>query len=261
MNVSVLRDGQCVAFKRIGVVAICAMIIAVAGCGALPGSSSTPSETVAASSGDDTLDSAVRQIYTKDYAYTKTNVSTYDEETVTVVSQGEVSQSPYREHVKVTSSSSQIWDEAYFHDNGSALLHTESGWQKTRSNRTYPYGHNRKLDIAGTDTDGEVRVYTTRYTENVGKGYGIDDLTATVAQTYRIDADGNLLSIGNRSERSQSCDGNRQRHVGQWKRSHGSREQRRNNQRSCLHGDFGDSRSWCGAIHRDSEGMNDFVLS
>lgn len=195
MNESVLRGVRRRACKLIGVMAICTMTIAVAGCGALPGSSSTPSDAVAASSGDSTLDSAVRQIYTKDYTYTKTSVSTYDEETVTVVSQGVVSQSPYREHVKVMSSSSQIWDEAYFYDNGSALLHTQSGWQKTRSNRSYPYGHNRKLDVTGTDTNGDVRTYSTRYTENVGKGYGIDDLIATLTQTYRIDTDGNLLSI------------------------------------------------------------------
>lgn len=156
--------------------------------------------------GKSKIEEIVSDFYKADYEYENITETRNAENQLLSrnVTEGQVFQRPYREHVHFTasepSSDSGVTDIYYqgFEKAVYAVIAVNGGWARQMTTRTHPYGYGERLRFDDTpdpslSTDG-YDVYHATYTAVSPKKYHISKpLTATVKQTYYIDKSSETL--------------------------------------------------------------------
>lgn len=148
------------------------------------------------------IETYVADFYKADYDYIKTTeVLSEDGSIQTMVMEGQITHSPYTEHVKITSADSKsAWTEAYYEGNekmAQAKILSNGKWIEQIISIAEPYGYGEKLTFTfdRSDTlDGKrVDVYTAYYLDDISSAfrlYGLkEELTARVKQEYYVDVE------------------------------------------------------------------------
>lgn len=160
-----------------------------------------------------TIEAIVSDFYKTDYAYEETTERFASDGSLVIrtVYEGEVFQSPYKEHKKLISydnfdslSDTTILQikETYFeeiHKTVTAYISTDNGWTKQIITRTYPYGYAESIIFSevpdkNLSTDIE-NVFTGEYTVTPpSNNHSLQQISATIRQKYYIDKKSNYIT-------------------------------------------------------------------
>lgn len=151
------------------------------------------------------IESYVSDFYRADYDYIKTTETEQEDGTVSrVVYEGELTNDPYMEHIRITSDPPQSLTEIYRTEKlgtvTSKLLYNGE-WIEQKGLRERPSGYGEKITYQFNRTeqiDGkEIDIYDAFYTVDAARGYGLkEELTAKVSQEYYFDTqEGHIVKV------------------------------------------------------------------
>ncbi len=149
------------------------------------------------------IESVVSEFFEADYEYRKVDIYFHgDTEFFSIVTEGKIIYSPYKEYRKIVESSGQsLWDEMYLSGNGKvvdAKMNSNNEWHDVKMSREYPYGYGEKLqfvlDREENADNRKLEVYAAEYTVDVSKNFRLEEeLKAIVTQEYFLEKDSNTL--------------------------------------------------------------------
>ena len=147
------------------------------------------------------LDKALNDFYNNNYEYKRTVYPISMDKRIDdnmFVSEGKIVSFPYREYSKVVESNeSTLWNEVYYYSEGRdiiSLVNISNEWISNKTERSYPYGYNKKLHLLSereeTINNTIYTVYFTEYKVNIGTKYHLSDAVyAVIKQKYYINKD------------------------------------------------------------------------
>lgn len=151
------------------------------------------------------IESYVSDFYRADYDYIKTTETEQGDGSFSrVVYEGELTNDPYTEHIRITSDPPQSLTEIYRTEKLGIVtlkLLYNGEWIEQKAFRERPSGYGEKITYQFNRTeqiDGkEIDIYDAFYTVDAARGYGLkEELTAKVSQEYYVDTqEGHIVKV------------------------------------------------------------------